>query len=156
GKCMASADRDGKIQVWQAKVGGTWELQRTIGIADHLVKGSTVGVALAPDGKYLAACSSDQAFVYVWSVAAETPAAKYQGREGESLRCLAFSPDGSVLAAGYHCTGKHGISVWDVATRQLRPPVHSDFTVAKIVFSPDGGRLGASFAEGVAIYDTSN
>jgi WD40 repeat protein/serine/threonine protein kinase len=151
GKRMASADR-GTIQIWQAKATGTWALQRTISMD---LRGTIRAVALSPDGQYLAACSSGQPFVSVWSLAMEAPVVKYQGRGGEILGCLAFSPDGRLLAAGYDCTDQHGISVWDVATRQLKPPVHSEFPVEKIVFSPDGRRLGTAAIEGAAIYDTS-
>src|SRR5262249_46700440 len=143
GKRMASADSDGKIQVWQMKVGGAWDLQRPISIdrpklRTHYLTPPTVAVALTLDGQLLAVCSSDQALVYLRSLADETPVAQLKGRTGESLRCLAFSPDGSLLAAGYYRTGAHGISVWDVASRQLRPAVRSHFAVVQVVFRPDG------------------
>jgi WD40 repeat protein len=152
GNRMASADRGGKIQVWQAKASGTWELQRTISMD---MRGAIRAVALTPDGQYLAACSSAEAFVCVWRLTAEASVTKYQGLEGGRLGCLAFSPDGSLLAAGYDCTDQHGIAVWDVATRERKPPVHSEFPVQEIVFSPDGRRLGTAAVEGAAIYDTS-
>jgi WD40 repeat protein/serine/threonine protein kinase len=154
GKGLVSADLDGKIHVWLANAGGTWELERTISISDRPSKGATVAAVLAPDGKYLAACCSDQSFVSVWSLTAEVPVARFPGREGENLLCLAVSPDGRLLAAGYKCAGQHGISIWDVATRQLKPPVHCDFHIGTIRFSPDGRRLSAGSYEGAAIYDT--
>jgi WD40 repeat protein len=155
GKRVASADGGGKIQVWQAKTRGTWELQRSMAIADRPLTGTTVAVALTPDGQSLAACSSDRAFVSLWSLTAQAAVARIQGREGANLQCLAVSPDGRLLAAGYHGAGQHGISIWDMATRQLKPPVQSDFPIETIRFSPDGRRFSAGAHEGAAIYDTS-
>jgi WD40 repeat protein len=93
----------------------------------------------------------------VRSLATEAPDIEFRGRGGENLRCLAFSPDGRLLAAGYHRTGAHGILVWDVATRQLKQPeITSPFAVAHVVFSRDGQLLGAACLErGIALFDTS-
>src|SRR5205823_8726820 len=117
--------------------------------------GPTISVALTPDGQYLAACSSDQAVASVWSLAAKAPIAELQGRGGEKLQCLAYSPDSGLLAAGYHRAGAHGILVWDVATRQLKTdPIPSLFAVAQVAFSPDGKLLGAACLEGgLAVFD---
>jgi WD40 repeat protein/serine/threonine protein kinase len=160
GKRMASADRDGKIQVWQMKAADAWDLQRTIAIdgpkiSTHYLTPPTVAAALSPDGHHLAVCSSDQARVFLWSLADETPVVRLEARAGESLRCLAFSPDGGLLATGYYRARGHGISVWDVASRQLRPAVPSYFAVVHVVFSPDGHMLGAAFLGGAAFYDTA-
>src|SRR5262249_29879166 len=61
GKSMASADRDGKIQIWRLRSGDTWGLQRRISIEGpkirtHLLTPPTVAVALTPDGQSLAVC----------------------------------------------------------------------------------------------------
>jgi WD40 repeat protein len=162
GKRMASGDRDGRIQVWQASAGGTWDCKRVVQIdrptrSSRDVLGPTIAVALTPDGQYLAACSSDHGVALVRNLATEAPATEFRGLGGENLRCLAFSPDGRLLAAGYHRTGAHGVLVWDVATGQLKKPeITSPFAVAQVVFSRDGRRLGAARVEaGIALFDTS-
>jgi WD40 repeat protein/serine/threonine protein kinase len=158
GKCLASGDVDGKIQVWQAGAGGTWACQRMIQIdrpkrANYSQLGPRVAVALTPDGQYLATCSSDQASV--WSLAAEDPPVEFQGRGEENLTCLAFSPDGSLLVAGYHHTGAHGILVWELATRRLKSVIPSPFAAVQVAFSPDGQLLGAACLEKMALFDTT-
>src|SRR5207244_3446733 len=141
----------GKIQVWQAKAGGTWQLQRPIAIADRPSTGATVAVALTPDGKGLAACSSDQAFVYVWSLTAETPAANYPRREGESLRCLAFSPDGQVIAL----PGRHGglITLYDVLRQREVARLQHTEDVDRVAFSTDGKALVGSGSRSVGLWN---
>jgi WD40 repeat protein len=162
GNCIASGDRDGTIQVWQANVGVTWARQWKIQIdrptmSNRDALGPTISVALSPDGQHLAACSSDQAMVSVWDLAAKAPIREFQGRGGEKLQCLAFSPDGGLLAAGYHRAGAHGILVWDVASRHLKTnPIPSLFAVAQVAFSHDAKLLGAACLEGgMALFDIS-
>jgi WD40 repeat protein len=61
--------------------------------------------------------------------------------------CLAFSPDGSLLASG--SMAGH-LKLWDVATGQARvmPDSEHDFTQA-VGFSPDGRTLIAARATGI-------
>ena len=86
------------------------------------------GVAVSPDGRLLAAASKlrmavppydDWGEVQVWDIRTGREAMRLQGFKGPLFCCVAFSPDGKLLAAG----GQKAVnnltqwaSVWDVAT----------------------------------------
>jgi serine/threonine protein kinase/WD40 repeat protein len=116
-----------------------------------------IALALSPNGRYLAACSSDYAQVSVWSLDAEGPPTKIRGHGEESFRNLAFSPDSRLLAVGYQRTSAYGILVWDVTTWQLKPAdIRSASDTPQVVFSPDSKLLATGEARGIALYDTAS
>src|SRR5262249_43032012 len=86
-------------------------------------------VRFAPDGKTLA--SGGGLAVYLWDVQTGKEVRRFETKEGSSA-CLAFSPDGKLLA------GPAGL-IWDVASgkrvQQLPEPGRSAHCIA---FSPDG------------------
>jgi WD40 repeat protein len=66
-------------------------------------------------------------------------------RHPAGLQCVAFSPDGTVLAAG----GKNGLLVlWDAAAGRQRATLrgHTD-TVLAVAFSPDGKVLASASSD---------
>lgn len=116
--------------------------------------GEIKGVALAPDGRTVAATVSgftqngntvslwEQ--VCLWDVAT----GKVLRQFGEAhrmdrmagLAALAFSPDGKTLAAGAS-HGRGSIWLWDVTTgREVRPPF-GQFGVSRLAFLPGGKKL---------------
>ncbi|MHC5540747.1 WD40 repeat domain-containing protein, partial [Singulisphaera rosea] len=132
-------------------------------------------VAFSPDGKWLAASVTDRTLrIYDLSTGRE-----HEPRLGSSvqpvlqqpeedvfgllrngtgaMRSLAFSPDGSILAAGRDGTEDESspfslaaIRLWDVAQGQeIRTiPAHQQW-VGSISFSPDGKTIASSGAESV-------
>ncbi|MEJ7639037.1 MAG: hypothetical protein WKF75_13960, partial [Singulisphaera sp.] len=75
-------------------------------------------------------------------------------RSKRIVGALAFSPDGTLLAAGYgNRTGFIGdyrqvVRVWDVRTRQDPRVLHVANTVAMLQFSADGATLRAACHDG--------
>jgi len=136
-------------------------------------EGGVESVAFSPDGKTLAAGYGiepggprrDVNFggVVLWDVAAckrltDDPLPMNEGRVG----CVAFSPDGSTLAAGYGSTRGGGVVLWDVAARKRLAddplPVGEGF-FSVVSFSPDGKTLATGYGGrgpgGVVLWDVA-
>ena len=156
----------GSTRLWDVATG---RVQRRYPIEDFDVQ----SVAVSPDGKLLAAGVSDQTIrVYDLTTGreriprlgqehaapGETAPEAGQGDPGHSdplvMRCLAFSPDGSILASGCRGTGNTGstfiaeVYLWDVAGgKELRHfPAHQGW-VSAVSFSPDGRTLATTGPE---------
>lgn len=71
--------------------------------------------------------------------------------EGKNVvNCLAFSPDGKLLAAG----GEGGVRVWEAATWRELQTFAPEMDVLAIAFSPDGGLLACGGKDGeVRLWD---
>ena len=71
------------------------------------------------------------------------------------VSCLAFSPDGSILASG---NWDKTINLWDVTTRQLQHSFSSDpDPVYSLAFSPDGSLLASgTWNNTVKLWDVEN
>src|SRR5436309_534357 len=70
------------------------------------------------------------------------------------VECVAFSPDGKTLAAGFR---DEVVRIWDVATRKEGPTLkgHAE-TVSSVAFSPDGKLLATgSWERTVKLWDTA-
>jgi RNA polymerase sigma factor (sigma-70 family) len=124
-------------------------------------------LTFSPDGKLLAVAHSDGT-VRFYDLATgqermprlgpeqpRPPAGDVKAVPGQpmAIRCLAFSPDGSILASGDASSSSPplaAIHLWDASRgRELhRMPAHSGY-VASLSFAPDGKVLASTGAESV-------
>ena len=130
GKKLACAFGDSTIRLWDAKTAKE--------IHNYKVPPSLVrSIAYAPDGKAVAFAGE-----VVGLVELDTGRVVQYGKDRDTAYCVAFQPDGKLLAAG-HSGGK--IRIWNLAskeqTRQLRG---EQSCISALAFSPDGKYLASA------------
>jgi WD40 repeat protein len=126
-------------------------------------------VAFAPDSRTLATGGRDSA-VKLWDVASGKLVRSLPGRPSDhryyphdAVGALAFSHDGTRLAAGFGRPGLHDpdydqvVKVWDVASgRELRTLTGLKNTVPMMAFAPDDRTLAAACHDGtVRLWSTA-
>jgi len=129
-------------------------------------KGGVRALAFSPDGKLLASGgavpSEDPAEkgyargeVILWDVATGEKRRVLKGHPGE-VNCLAFSPDGKILASGGQRQfllvtpdTAQNLKVWDVPTgREIITLLGQTHGVTCVAFSPDGNTLASGSGDG--------
>lgn len=97
--------------------------------------GSANAVAFSPDGKLLAAGGNFLGdSTRLWNVADQKVIGALD-QSGSIMKSLAFSPDGKTLAGVTH---GGAVTLWDVATRQVKIGLPDGNGFRNVVFSPDG------------------
>ena len=85
--------------------------------------------------------SSDSPAVRLWDAATGRPRGSLLARAWPS-HCVAFSPDGRTLAAGY---GDGSLRLWDlVALRESAVVREHEGRVVSVAFAPDGRTLASA------------
>ena len=151
GTTLASASNDMTIRLWDAKTG---ELRRTFTGHKDVIN----SIAFSPDSKVLAsgsgniytrdASGSPDKTIRLWDVETGTIRRTFPAQKHNVL-CVAFSPDGKVLAASYDDTIIH---LWDMQTDTVRRTLegHTD-DVRSVAFSPDGKTLVSGSQDGTLL-----
>jgi WD40 repeat protein len=149
GRTLATAGADGSVKLWDASgYGGS------IGDLQAVIKSSlrTVdSVALAPDGRTLATGGTDKT-VMLWDTATGQRQATLLGH-ADSIRLLAFSPDGEFLAS----SAGSEVKLWEVSSGQERAHLEGHAgPVSSLAFDPDSAIVATgSEDETVKLWDVS-
>jgi hypothetical protein len=106
---------------------------------------SVGALAFSSDGKWLAV-RRERGAVALWDTGARKPIVELPGRG--SLKALALSPQGNVLAYGdVGSNGNPVVSLWNITTRQASQLPHPGVP-ARLGFSPDGTLLASWASDG--------
>jgi WD40 repeat protein len=143
GKLLASGSYDGTVHLWDVASGTS-----ICRLEDDTTRWrERVEVVLfSPDGKTLAVGRSD-ATVTLWEVATRRIRAKRDKVDVGWKKALAFSPDGSTLAA----SGGGRIWYWDLARNRARLvavswPYRIDDNLGAFAYAPEGRNLYVNVA----------
>jgi WD40 repeat protein len=126
GKRIASGCWEGAVDLWEPSSG------QHIATLDGLDRVQTL--TFSPDGKMLAAGGEWQVSIRRWNVANRERLESIRGND-RGVRALAYSPDGSILAAA-NMSGS--IKLWSPSGECLQS---FDGRARSICFRPDGKRL---------------
>jgi len=105
-------------------------------------------VAFAPGGDILASASVEA--IRLWQI---EDGARLHTLEPSVGECIAFSPDGRVLASGQKFREDSGLHLWRVADgKHLRRLGAAKYKVSDVAFSPDGNVIGAVSDDGLRLW----
>jgi WD40 repeat protein len=114
GRTLATGDCHGVVRLWD--VAALRERTTLVASQDKVVFEDVTAVTFAPDGGTLAVAIGPA--VQLWDVASGHHVARLEGHTG-NVRCLAFSPDGGLLASGGH---DRTVRLWDLARHRAMNP----------------------------------
>jgi WD40 repeat protein len=138
---LASSDIQGKVIVWDL----ARRAPRAV-LRGH--SGSVTSVAFSDDGQHLCTFGTDYKLM-IWDVSRPPPASDIVIQQPTIVTCVAFSPDGRLLASGGPESNSRRLSIWETATGRLLHEFegHSD-RVWSVAFSPDGKELASTGIDG--------
>jgi len=122
---LATFAADGRsVRVWETD---SARVVAEFAVADTKLRGGD----FSPDGRWLAACGTDQT-IHLWDLEARRNVGELKGHENE-VRAVAFSPDGRLLASA----GKDGtVRLWNA--RIPRPEAFPTNAFPPCALSADG------------------
>ena len=137
---LLTAGVGGYVNVWDLRTG---KLLSKLTVSENTVS----GVAVSPDGRFIAACADDDEVpvVKIWDARTLKLLRALKGHTN-GIYDIAFSPRGHLLASG----GRDKmIMLWDAATgRLLRTFKGHEDSVTSLIFTHDGARLASAGAGG--------
>ncbi len=146
GDRLVTGSRDKTLKVWDVN---SRKLVFTLKGHTHSVE----GIALSPDGRTIASVSNDS--IRLWCAQCGAEQAVFIPMKESRPKCVAFSPNGKVVASG---DGNHRINFWDVDTgKVVSTLVEHEDGVGQLAFSPDGNTLvSGSYDLTVGVWELSS
>jgi hypothetical protein len=150
GSCVSSGPPEmceaGEIRLWEVSTGR---------LVNVLLSGRfwVLGLAFSPDGRFLAAGSSDYA-VYLWDVSTGNLLQTLGGHRAP-VWAVAFSPDGQLLASA---STDGTVRLWEPTGKLVRV-LNAQSGVNDVAFSPDGRLIAAALGQpnnAVLIWEVSS
>ncbi len=137
GQRLAVGCGDGAVRVWSAEGAG-----EPLVLEGH--EGQVLAVEWSPDGQRLMSAGSD-GHVRVRSV--DGSGAPLVLGEGLPFTCVAWSPDGSCIAAGTASGASGVVHRWTSEGTSIDPPFGPE-AISCIAWSPDGSRIATGASSG--------
>lgn len=153
GELIASAGQDGTIQLWDTRLsaGAAFFGGHLEGDADAPKK-RVLTVAFHPGGSRVVSGSADGT-ARIWN--AQDGTEMHRLPAVESVRDVAISPDGAIVATGLE-TGEFKVQLWDANTGASRGEFAVPDKVRGLAFSADGALVVAgAFADVATVYDVA-
>jgi WD40 repeat protein/serine/threonine protein kinase len=136
---LASSDTLGKVIVWDVA-----ERTRRMELQGHA--GPVAVIAFSADSQRLCTSGADHKLL-IWDLARLRAPAEMRHRA--MVLCVAFSPDGRLLATGGPEPKRGVVKLWETATGRFIHQFegHTDW-VQSVAFSPDGNELASTGDDG--------
>jgi WD40 repeat protein len=158
GQVLAAGDNGGQIQLWNPVTGAPIGEGIDTGQASVQSLAFRPAVAGTPAARedWQLASGSGTGLIQIWTLGAEPPVARLRLQGEASIRALAFSSDGTRMAAANQ-VGE--IAIWNAETGEIIAPAwqaHEGIVLA-LDFSPDGKVLvsGGFDDEAVVVWDAA-